>query len=694
MGVDPAYRQYLMAVLRARKAPRDCFFAALPAHARARPFDVVVIDLMQELAVIKGAAALQMTGEDIQRRIVAAIDGHLSGSDRDDPVCTAAHLVVGCLDNMHQVPRNKAFVESGRDSDKAGSSAESIIMSTAAEYEALLATCARLASEAARERHRYTKTMAETDAAEAHAHAQFSDERDFLITRGPIPTSGAKIWRNAALSWQLKRLVTEAVCAMPVPPEKHVLLDEGLPLNSKQYGPLRARMLSDHGPVSSIPPHERAALVGHLMKGCLRRIVLEHGGRGKQLPVTGLGESDHKILYYVQRRAPLGLRVPLQNRPPGERRVRYLIKCQDTDVMWQMLAHMRTLINPETGDVDEVDVWFDTQTPTDRAKGESREYRFIDAVELWRQTHDWLREAFPALKNPLEALLFTVFCNNNDYVERFPAHMQIGPVTVWNTLMELFALGSGKPAYPSSSGKPAPVTKTDPARWRLAMRVNTFTVATERATDHGLAQLAGHVHLVEGGSVALHVYDTPIHVVAKTGVDVLYALVQRSKSLRALVAKHGEPANPLKTGNLVENAHELLETVAQLHAREMSALIGAADADTAKSTIAPMLDVPLVPAMEARLARIVWTVNCYVNGWKSTAYTYNWFDHNGEYSRHGWRAVDVTGTPHGAPNSQYLYADYHPPVWPERPEDEYDKVNGFYRYLRPELCHEVVKSAY
>lgn len=696
MGVDPEFRKCLMNVLKRRNPARGCFHVALPPYATAQPFHVVVIDMMQELAVIKGAAAGETLGSDVQQRMLKTIRSHVGVAPLGDDV-VAAQLVVACLDNPYQVPRNKSFVESGRDARNESSP----ILTSGEAYAAVVKRAAAHAGAVARDAARMRSSVAETNAAAAAAEEAFSDGTQFLVTRGPFPADGSQIWRNVSLSWQLKRLVTEGVLDMAVPAGRYVLLDEGLPLTEAQYGPMRAQMLRDHGDASGVrgealSPHARASLVGHLMKGCLRRVLVEAGGQHRTVPVTALGESDHKMLYYVQRRMPLGLTpLVMPAGTGGARRVRYLVKCQDTDVMWQMLSHMRSLINPRTGMIDEVDVWLDTQTPQDRSSGTSREYRFIDAVELWRQTHEWLGEEFTSLRNPLETLLFCVFCNNNDYVERFPAHMGIGPATVWNTFMQLLALGSGRAKYPSNSGSPANVTAIEPGLSRLGFCMNTLMVCGER----GAADAA--VVGTPGGDPALRAYDSQWFVNTHTAARFFYALVQRSASLRKVARARGDKTWPITASLFMGDARELLDVVALLHVRETAGIL----AENVKDVVPPPLfDVPPQPAMDARIARVMWTLNCYVNGWKLPAYTYNWFAHNGEYAIHGWKAVDVTRTPRCHPDSQYLYAEYHPPVaraheaHPDRDGGDDDEAGverlGYYTFLEPCLVHEVSKSAY
>jgi hypothetical protein len=692
MGVDPEFRKFLMNAIKRRNAPRACFYAALPLHATCQPFDVVIMDMMQELAAIKSAVAGETFGSDVQQRILRTLYSHVGADPIGDDI-VASQLVVACLDNIYQVPRNKAFVESSRD----GVGHALPILTSTDAYDAVVKRAAMYAGETARDSARLRMSVASTDAAAKAAVDSFSDATQFLVTRGPFPADGSQIWRNVSLSWQLKRLVTEGVLTMNVPKGRYVLLDEGLPLTEAQYGPLRTQMLRDHGSASgetgnNISSHARAALVGHLMKSCLRRVLIAPNHAHRHLPVTGMGESDHKMLYYVQRRLPLGL-----NMAPGGR-ARYVVKCQDTDVMWQLLSHMRSLINPSTGMIDEVDVWLDTQTPQDRSSGTSREYRFIDVVELWRQVHEWLGEEFPSLRNPLETLLFGVFCNNNDYVERFPTHMKIGPATVWNTFMELLAMGSGRSQYPSNSGSPAKVTLIEPGLERLGFCMNSLMVCGERSIDRTDVSV-DRTHVVERDPAALNVYDTPLFINTDTASRFFYALVQHSTSLKKVARMRGDKTWPITSGSYMGEARDLLEVVALLHVRETAGVM----ADNVKNVmIPPLFDIPTQPAMEARIARVLWTLNCYVNGWKMTAYTYSWFMHNGEYSQHGWNVTDITLAPHCHPDSQYLYAEYHPPVArtaDDNPGDSDDETSpwkrvGYYKFLQPSMVDEVCKSGY
>lgn len=118
--------------------------------------------------------------------------------------------------------------------------------------------------------------------------------------------------------------------------------------------------------------------------------------------------------------------------------------------------------------------------------------------------------------------------------------------------------------------------------------------------------------------------------------------------------------------------------------------LAAANATTMNFT-APLLHIPVVVAMKARITRMNWTVDYYLNGWKTTAYETNWFEHDGESSKHGWTAIDVTETHEGSPVSQYLYAKYEVP---NRKGTTSAPVYPRYRYLKPCVSGEVGKLVY
>lgn len=669
MGVDAQFRIFLMKTLATRAGAAPCFYSALPAEASANGFDVVVVDHMQYVAAVKHAAG--MTGAMLKERCRSALAPYLSDNDP-----RRARLTVVCLDNAFAVPRNKAFVEAQRDSSgetpstdedggpvkSAAHAPPSTIVASNGEFAAIEATARAAVRETLRaECMDAGASMVEMAAVLAEHDARFSAATDFLVHDGPLPTDGSKVWRNVALSWQLKRLITEGLCALALPPGRHALLDDGLLIDAERYRALRATMLAEnagHGETARSPLGE-ATLVGQLMSACVERVLLAPGQPCRALPPLGLGESDLKIVYYVQRRAPLGL----EPRSLGAR-TRYLIKCQDTDVMWQLMAHMRALINPATGVIDEVDVWMDTQTPADESKGVSREYRFIDVVALWRQTHDWLAADFPVARNRLETLLALVFCNGNDYVERFAPFLKIGATTLWNTFFELLAAGSERATYPSASGARARVGG-DALRTPLAQGMCDLLVCAEPPPPQPLLM----------GVDVTPTADTAVCLRRDTMATFFYWLVSRSPTLRTLAGRHADTrwATDFDRPQAVLDFAQLL-------------------APHAPPGAPPLLGVPVYGAMHARVARLEWTLNYYVNGWKTPAYRGSWFELSGECARYGWVVVDVTDSPVCLPGSQYLHSEYEPPRPPSASGDDF--VPGRYRYYMPQVVSECTAGAF
>jgi hypothetical protein len=670
MGVPPEWRKMLLDMLAARAAAagttaQQCWSATLPPHEQARPFDIVILDGMQELAVIKhgnppSGAGTAWTGADIGKRMKRAAYSHLATPDAANSEIEAARMLIVCLDNPYATPRNKAFVQSARDTTPMGAGAGG---DGAANEEA---------GEGPMDARGYD--MACARASELLQHA-FDDKREFLLGPGPLPVAPASLWRSAAVRWQLTRLVTEALLTTYVPEGKLLLFDEGLPLTETRYAALREQMLAEHREAferNSAPPFEDATLVGHLMSSCVRRVLLQHGHRFTELPATGLGEADHKILYYVQRRAPMGVHAG-----GGKgRRVRYLVKCQDTDVMWALMLHMRTLINPDTGNVDEVDVWLDTQTPRDRADGLARDYRFINVVELWRQTHRFLREEFPTLENPLEALCAVVFCNRNDYIEPFPGRFRVGPDKIWRTFAGALALAAGHAKYPVGA-KRFTVSAQLPAQ--LCRALPTLVVAEERPDCGGRA-------IADADGALAH--DAPLYLRRGALVQFFYYMLQTSPEIRGAAERHKGTQWAQRLDTHIAEPAELLEVIAHLHELDTATtgMSAEAVAATAGRVPPPLYEVPTVAAMEARCARIEWTLNYYCSGWKTPEYTQNWFRKGGELSLHGWDAEDVTGAVHTNPDSFYLFAAYIPGE--VAPDGERLRC-GTYRYHAPRVTHDV-----
>lgn len=648
MGVPPEWRKLLLDMLAARAgAAGVCWHPTLPPAEAARGFDVVVIDGMQELAVMKHGtpptgAGTPWHGRDVGTRMKRAVYNHLEAAqDAGRGEIEAKCLVILCLDNPYQVPRNKSFVQSARDTPAGVDVDEGDGPLDAAGYDAACACAAGL-----------------RPGFDARAH--------FLLNEGPLPTTSVGVWRTVALRWQLTRLVTEALLTTYVPSGKFLMIDDALVLTEAMYASLRATMLRDHRDVlGSTPPFEDATLVGHLMSGCMRRVLLRHGHTFKELDSAQLGEADLKVLYYVQRKVPCGL--PLQGR-----RVRYLVKSQDTDVLWALLLHVRSLINPATGAVDEVDVWLDSQTPRDRAEGVEREYRFINVVELWRRTHAFLRDEFPVLRNPLEALAAIVFCNRNDYVEALPPRFRVGPDKIWRTFAGALARASNHEKFPIGA-KRAAVPAQIPEE--LARALRDFVVAEERP-DARAAVLAD-----ADGAVA---HDAPIYLRRGALTAFFYYMIQTSPELKTHVERHKDSRWATRLAAYVVDPRELLDAIAHLH--ELATAPAGELVPATASVPPPLFEVPTLAAMEARCARVEWTLNYYANAWKTPDYTHNWFRAGGELSLHGWAIDDVTASMFTNPSSHYLFAEYVPP---QHDAEGACVRRGAYRFHAPRVAHDV-----
>jgi hypothetical protein len=657
MGVPPEWRKLLYNMIAKRGG---CFFEKLPATRAEAPFDVVILDAMQVLALVKRGDNYQ-TGPAVATLVKDVLYGHLVPTDALGRDVVAGRLLVACFDNAHAVPRNKAFTEATRDDT------DTLIRSPA-EFDALVAHACNLRVE--EEKRTLTIRAPETTPAgvrmcEDRVRSGYHACSRFLVTRqGDFPTGGGRVWRNACLSWQLKRLVTEAVLEMQVPEGKTLLLDDGIVLTEKQYEHLAASMIKDHGYGSS-PYSElaRASLVGQLMSSCVERVLLLPGRKYRKLARTGLGEADHKVLYYVQRTLPLGL--PCQ---PGKK-ASYLVKSQDTDVLWALLAHVgAALENPATGQVDEVEVWLDSQTPADRSNNLSRPYRFVNIVACWRALHSVLAIEFPTLKNPFESFLALVFCSANDYVEAFAGPLKLGPGTIWNTWAQALCRSSGHTEYPSFSveGKREKVSPSFP----LALKGLVDDWVAVRQPPYGVP-------------CATHI----ISLRHKEAERFFYALVQRSPLLSGCARRFKEKSGWAKQGAPFESqSAPLLEVLTEL----ATLCVGEGDQD-----VPPLLGVPTAAAMRARIARVNWTLDYYLNGWKTHAFGHNWFAMHGEYSRHGWTAEDITETADDPGSgvalcSQYLFAEYCPP----RRGANGDSVLPRYRLRDPRLAFEVGPLAF
>ena len=246
----------------------------------------------------------------------------------------------------------------------------------------------------------------------------------------PARMTPTMVWRSNNLKWQLNSMIVSSLLTnVTVPRGRVLIVDDGVMFGDPYAYPRLRRRIMDEYAFHDRSEYEKEMLVSFLVAHTLNmRYVLHHDGKYKRMPESGIGEADVKFGNYITREAD-GERNPVR---------RYIVVSQDTDIPFILLAHMRRLVNPETGLIDDdIEVWVDSQTPSDKARGHNRAYRFVNIKRLYYAIIEFFRVEYPCVVNPIETLLFMVNALNTDFTSRL-GHKCLGITRrlVWNVFSE------------------------------------------------------------------------------------------------------------------------------------------------------------------------------------------------------------------------------------------------------------------
>lgn len=356
---------------------------------REREFCLVVVDLMQFLA-----GKVKFVPEGLE----SAMDIHgLTGSMRQTAESYMPHYntefcatkaVVVLLDTPKNVPTNKAATQQKRD-----------------------ATASTILNE-----------------------ATYNEYRDFDCGNntglGDLlkwPLNGEMIWRSNNTRFQLYALITEELLRIQTVGDVSFVIDDGVDINHELYEERREQMIRDHY-FEDRSLYEQECLVANLARHHFtERFILRTGCEVERLPQTGIGEADIKIPGFVT-----------YNKYDPTATCRYMIVSQDTDLIFILLLHLKTLLTSNERDEDpSLEVWLDTQKPSDRKVGYSRPYRYIDVKALYYAIITLFGKEYPSIKTPIETFVFLVYCLETDFTSPFDKHLTVTPRVVWNTFSAL-----------------------------------------------------------------------------------------------------------------------------------------------------------------------------------------------------------------------------------------------------------------
>lgn len=375
-----------------------CFQEKMPIGAE---FDMCIVDMMQFLARMRSETTFRP--REVSDHIVRAAFDYSNIDEREDrPVIKKA--MVFLFDTAKNVPKCKATTQISRDtSGQDGENDESSTIMTKELYDALLEEMSLQPGE----------YMIHND-----------------MKKVPAKMTPTTVWRSNSLKWQLNSMVVTALLKnLVVPRGKVVVIDDGVVFGDPYaYRRLRDQIINEYH-FEEKSDYEKEVLVSFLITHTLTmRYVLHHDGQFKRMPESGIGEADVKFGNYIMRESE-GKRNPIR---------RYLIVSQDTDIPFILLAHMKRMIDPETGKVDnDLEIWVDTQTPTDKGRGITRDYRFVNIKGLYHAIIALFKEEYPTVENPIETFLFMVNMLATDFTNRLgDKYLGITRLVVWNTFSE------------------------------------------------------------------------------------------------------------------------------------------------------------------------------------------------------------------------------------------------------------------
>ena len=364
------------------------FYEMLPLAMRR--FHVGMIDGMQYTAprVLDGRNE-RVDCESVARRN-EEIAVHFMNAEEDPQRPVFERALIFMLDTVHNVPKNKAGKQRSRDGTEASHMDEAM-------FEAMRAQCPPL----------FESLFITNNTRGTHAY----------------PLAGPVVWRSENLKRQLYRLLTFRLLHVPVKPGMVLIVDDGVACSLTDYERERARLIAKHK-FGDRSVFEQECMVQERMtrskkKSCVARFMVWSDGQYMRFPATGIGEADIKIQHYI-------------SRENGAQR--FLVVNQDTDIIFILLLHMHTFLYHDERD-DEIEVWLDTRSPSDKTA--TRPYRYIDIKRLYQAIVALFAVEYPHVAFPVQTFCFLVFALETDFTRKFPACLKISPAQLWNIFSEL-----------------------------------------------------------------------------------------------------------------------------------------------------------------------------------------------------------------------------------------------------------------
>jgi hypothetical protein len=249
-----------------------------------------------------------------------------------------------------------------------------------------------------------------------------ADFHNIINATSEVEIERNKIWRSINLRNQVYRVITHSMVGMQIKNSNMVfMLDDGIATSDRTYCDVRTNMITDHDFFTNTE-YEKECLVATLARHHLtKRVYLYPDDQIVHQNSFQMGEADIKVCHYI---------IP--------DRYTYLIVSPDTDLIFILLLHLKTLLDPETGKLDSrYVIILDTRTPKEEKKNISRPYRFIDIIQLYHSIIELFRVEYPYVKNPIETMVLLAYSLKTDFTQPFHPYLRISPAVVWNTFSEL-----------------------------------------------------------------------------------------------------------------------------------------------------------------------------------------------------------------------------------------------------------------
>lgn len=582
-------------------------------------FDVVIVDGTQFMVANnfkkKGEAPADFRADDAAQRMVDTVNYYANHKDYVSAPIVGKALVI-MMDTPNAVPRNKSVTQMVR--DKTTNPTEKIL--NASVYDELM------------------------------ERMGLSPESDLLIDEGRVIPgevfASFSMWRSCNTRWQFNSLVAKTLLkSIKMGRGKVLIIDDAVVMPHQTYISNRKMMLRDYH-FQERTNYEKEVLIAHIMTRQLAsRFILYDDEKFARLPVTGIGEADVKACNYIAR---------------DNGTLSHLLVSQDSDMFHILLAHMKRMINPETGRFDDgMRLFVDSQTPKDKKEGTCKPYRYIDIRGLYEAILALFSAEYPCIEHPIETLMLLFHLNETDFTQELPSFLKMNWRRVWDTFSELHHVSAVDENKKNKKDEPGYLTFT-PTPSIMPRHKTVETRARSKIRDYPnslLGVLGG-----EGVITLTHTDDENIHF----GINMarvarfMIAMCQRPliDDMSKLKMHYRSPMSPALSSRpyyeevtvLSLHAREILDSIKEFRQEEeMNSLlkpppkspvvtmnksfkptlgsIGAAVktnplqrfdksviVELSRKFIPPNYGIPTQSELNARLARVLWLLNYLQNG--------------------------------------------------------------------------------